>query len=665
MKLYRLLFCILAMGTARPCAAAPPPMRFLDRVEGDYLCGIRAGAAAGEVESLFAGAGCAVEEIAPGATLHRIRTPKGLRLEEFVYRRRTGGASPIEYIEPNYLVKAQAVPNDSRFGELYALLNRGTDGGVEGADIRASQAWEIATGGGVVVAVIDSGIDCRHPDLAPNIWRNDGEIPGNGVDDDGNGYIDDLLGWDFANGDPDPDDDYGHGTHCAGIIAAAGDNGIGVAGVCWRARIVPLKFLGASGYGTIADAVAAIHYARRCGARVINASWGGPSRSRALEEAILAAQAEGIVVIAAAGNGGSDNDQTRFYPAGYDCPNLVAVAATDRRDLLAPFSCYGGSSVHLGAPGDAILSTVPGGGYAVKSGTSMAAPHAAGAAALLLARDPSLGCTEVVAALLGGTTPLPSLAGRVRSGGRLNLLKVLDPSSDGSPPDPVTDLRAAGGGPGTVVLRWSVPEDTDGAVVRYRIGCSTNPLDETAGWNAERWDYLRSAAASGAEEEFAVEGLERGVAYHFEIVAYDRCGNPSPPSNTASARTGCEDPAAHRVSFLVEEEAGSIRLFASLEPGARSPHHACDAYVAVSVSGGPLLFFGDRKGHEGSLIPFAKGFEVSNGTVLIGTARKPVPKEGCDYRVFGVLVPKAVSPLDSSRWASNLACVSYEAHPPQ
>ncbi len=534
MKLYRVLFCALALGIARPCAAAPPPPRLPDRVESDYLCGIRTGAAAGEIESFFAGAGCAVEEVAPGAPLRRIRTPKGLRIEEFVRRRRTSGASPIEYIEPNYVVKAQAVPNDSRFGELYALLNRGTGGGVEGADIRASQAWEIAVGGEIVVAVIDSGVDYRHPDLAPNIWRNDGEVPGNGADDDGNGYVDDLRGWDFANGDPDPDDDLGHGTHCAGIIAAAGNNGIGVAGVCWRARIVPLKFLGAYGQGTIADAVAAIHYARRCGARVINASWGGPYRSRAIEEAILAAQAEGIVVTAAAGNGGTDNDQTRFYPAGYDCPNLVAVAATDRRDLLAPFSCYGGSSVHLGAPGDAILSTVPGGGYAVKSGTSMAAPHAAGAAALLLARDPSMECTEVVAALLGGTTPLPSLAGRVRSGGRLNLLKVLDPSSDDSPPDPVTDLRAAEGGPGTVVLRWSVPEDADGAVVRYRVGCSSAPSAEAAGWNAERWAYLRSAAAPGAEEEFAVEGLECGVECHFEIVAYDRCGNPSPPSNTAS-----------------------------------------------------------------------------------------------------------------------------------
>ena len=275
----------------------------------------------------------------------------------------------------NYRLYADAVtPNDPLFPLLWGLNNTGQTGGAAGADISAPAAWSTTTGSaGVVIADVDTGVAYDHPDLAANMWHNPGEIPANGIDDDLNGYVDDVYGINAITGSGDPYDDNGHGTHTSGTMAAVGNNGIGVTGVAWQARIMALKFLPAVGTGTDADAIACIDYVvdmkenRGVNVVAINASYGGGGYNALERAAINAAGAAGIVFCAAAGNGGDDgigddNDATPHYPSSYDCANIIAVAATDDVDALADFSNYGAKSVDLAAPGVGILSTVPAAG---------------------------------------------------------------------------------------------------------------------------------------------------------------------------------------------------------------------------------------------------------------------------------------------------------------
>jgi subtilisin family serine protease len=270
----------------------------------------------------------------------------------------------VIYVEPNYYHYAAAEPDDPGFNLLWGLHNTGqiVDGvaGTADADIDAPEAWDVTTGSDdVVVAVIDSGLDFSHPDLAGNVWANPGEVPGNGLDDDGNGYVDDVRGWDFLNDDnaPAPNDASAHGTHVAGTIAAVGNDGTGIAGVSWHAQIMSLRTLNAYGAGDTAAAVLAFEYANAMGADVINCSWGGAGYSQALKDAIEASSA---LVVCAAGNSGSDTDAVPHYPAAYDSPNIVSVAATDADDSLAAFSNYGAVSVDVAAPGVNIYSCTPG-----------------------------------------------------------------------------------------------------------------------------------------------------------------------------------------------------------------------------------------------------------------------------------------------------------------
>ena len=357
----------------------------------------------------------------------------------------------VEFVEPNYVLRAKRIPNDRSFGEQWGLRNLGHFGGKSGADVGATLAWDAVTGSGAIVAVVDTGVSYKHPDLAGNAWTNAADAP-NGLDDDGDGFDDDVYGADFIENDSNPDDDGGHGTHVAGIIGAQGNNGIGITGVNWDVNVMALKFLDENGEGNTADAANAIDYAVAHGARVINASWGGPSFSMALYGSIKRAGERGALVVAAAGNEGVNADVKPDYPAAFDLPNVVSVAATDRSDRLLDFSNYGSKSVDLAAPGDDVFSTVPTvadpSGYASFSGTSMAAPFVSGAAALYLARFPQASADQVKAALMQSTDRLPTLSGRTVSGGRLNVARALGasapptrPARDTTPPSAFALIR--------------------------------------------------------------------------------------------------------------------------------------------------------------------------------------------------------------------------------
>jgi thermitase len=296
---------------------------------------------------------------------------------------------------------------DPQLADQWALQGDGPMG--------AASAWSRITGGDVTVAVVDTGVDLSHRDLAPNLWTNPGEVPGNGIDDDGDGLVDDVHGADFVNRDGDPTDDNGHGTHVAGIVAARGNNGVGVAGLAWRARIMAVKVLGPDASGDMATVAEGVRYAVAHGARVINLSLTGPSPGADLAAAVAEAAAADVLVVAAAGNTHADDDAIAAYPAALDAPNLVAVTSSDQRGALAPSASFGRASVDLAAPGEEILSTARGGGYELRSGSSMAAAQVSGAAVLLASARPGLGWEGMRAALLGSARPtsLPVAAGRL------------------------------------------------------------------------------------------------------------------------------------------------------------------------------------------------------------------------------------------------------------
>ena len=353
----------------------------------------------------------------------------------------------VEYAEPNYYQYATGTPNDALFGLLWGMHNTGQTvngtAGIPDADIDAPEAWDITTGSSsVVVAVVDSGVSTLSVvnDLSGNIWSNPGEIPENGIDDDSNGYVDDVVGWDFVFDDNSPNDANGHGTHVAGTVAAVGNNSTGVTGVSWSTKIMALRFLDARGSGSTEDAISAILYANAKGAHVINNSWGGGGYNQSLKDAIDASSA---VVVCAAGNGGSDligddNDAVPFYPSSYTSSNLIAVAATDQNDNRASFSNYGPTSVDVAAPGVNILSTLSTGGYGYLAGTSMAAPHVAGLAALIHTGSSSassgnrtLAATDIIQTIKDTVDPLSSLSGVIATGGRINAYTAVSSGGNG------------------------------------------------------------------------------------------------------------------------------------------------------------------------------------------------------------------------------------------
>jgi len=368
--------------------------------------------------------------------------------------RELSARADVAYVEPNYVVRAIAVPNDPRFGELWGMQNTGQsilgNPGTPGADISAVSAWNVSTGSRAnVVGVIDTGVDYTHPDLAANIWSaptgftvNIGGLP--------IVCLAGSHGFNAITNVCNPLDDNNHGSHVSGTIGASGNNGIGVVGVNWTASIMGSKFLGAAGVGLTSHAINAIEFtiqakaafASTSGAnvRVLSNSWGGGGFSQAVLDEINRANANDMLFVAAAGNASSDNDATPQYPSNYNAPNVVAVAATDNRDELASFSNYGLNTVHLGGPGVNVLSTTIGANYSYFSGTSMATPHVSGAAALILSRC-ALNTANLKTNILNNVDLIPSLSGRTTTGGRLNVNKAIRACSAPAAPPPASPVR--------------------------------------------------------------------------------------------------------------------------------------------------------------------------------------------------------------------------------
>jgi subtilisin family serine protease len=337
-------------------------------------------------------------------------------------------------VERNFRMFAfQTAPNDTfyKFGLMWGLSNNGSTGGTANVDVDAPEAWTVTEGSpDVVVGILDTGVSQVHPDLKAQLWENPREVPNNNLDDDNNGYIDDVRGWDFIDNDNVPSDQNMHGTHVAGTIAAEKNNSRGVVGVAPGIKIVSLRVLNAQGEGDTAGVMGAIQYAiklRKAGVnlRVINLSLGGGDSTESFKEALVEADRAGILVVAAAGNDTNDNDVKPTYPASYDVPNVISVAAIDSKGLLASFSNYGARSVDVAAPGTFIWSTFPFGFYFFLDGTSMAAPHVSGVAALVYSRNPNLQPAQVVSILRNSVKRISGLEGKMVSPGVVSALNAL------------------------------------------------------------------------------------------------------------------------------------------------------------------------------------------------------------------------------------------------
>jgi uncharacterized repeat protein (TIGR01451 family) len=563
------------------------------------------------VERLAVGA-----EIVSGLRLARV-APDDLELSLALLKAR----SDVLYAEPNYLRFKSVAPNDPRYTEQWGLQNTGQFSGVAGADIDAEQAWNSTTGNrNVVVAVIDEGIDVSHQDLHANVWQNPGETPGNNIDDDGNGFTDDINGYDFFHNDatvydgpgtnPDGSTIDAHGTHVAGIVGAVGNNGIGSSGVNWEVSLMSLKFLGPDG-GSVADAVRASNYAKSmlelwissagtkgANVHVLNNSYGGGGFSQAELDAIKALNSANILFVAAAGNESEDNDAIPSYPASYDVPNVISVASTTRREQLSNFSNKGSLSVHLGAPGSEIVSTMPGNLYGFLSGTSMASPHVAGTAALVLALHPTFSSTRVRAAILFGTDPISALDNITITGGRLNAAKALLNASDTdtTAPSVISNLHTTFQDDRLVTLQWTAPGDdgNNGQASLYEIRFA----DQTA--SSPILLAFKKPAVAGSAESLTLNIPFRHPSGSFVIQTIDNAGNKSDSTVPVSVSpTDLADPYSVTTSAASALSTGGQHLFVQNDDSIVSQSlpfsfpHFDHFYSFVSVSTNGTLYLGN------------------------------------------------------------------------
>lgn len=411
-------------------AKAETPLKKVDAVPGEYVVRLKQNMMSLQSKAQLSQAlGAYVKSTIPSQNIVVVKRPT---FETTISAVKTLSLNPlVDVAEPNYIYHINKTPNDPMLGQLWGMKNIGqTDSqghtGVTGVDIDAEKAWDIETGSDkMVVAIIDTGIDFNHADLKDNLWTNEVEANGKaGIDDDGNGVIDDIHGFNAITGTGNAMDDQGHGSHCAGTIGAKGDDGKGIVGVNWNVKMMAVKFLDENGSGSLENAIKAIDYATKMGAKVMSNSWGGGGFSQTLFDAIKRTEDAGALFIAAAGNDGLNNDSYDTYPANYDVKNMISVAAIDNGGAKAGFSNYGKSKVHLAAPGVNIYSST-GGSYDSWSGTSMATPHVSGVAALVWAHEPNMTAANVKSRLLQTTKPLASLRGKVKTGGMVNAYNAL------------------------------------------------------------------------------------------------------------------------------------------------------------------------------------------------------------------------------------------------
>uniref|UniRef100_A0A832A077 Uncharacterized protein n=1 Tax=Desulfacinum infernum TaxID=35837 RepID=A0A832A077_9BACT len=452
----------------------------------------------------------------PSARVHRVRLTGQRSVEEALemLRRRP----EVRYAEPNYVRHpASVVPNDPYFPQQWGL-----------DVIQMPQAWGETVGSpSVLMAVVDTGLETTHPDVQANVWVNPGERCGNGVDDDRDGYVDNCHGIDVIHATGEVSDPEGHGTYVTGIAAAVGNNEIGMAGTAWRVSVMPIKYLGPSG-GTVADFLEVVEFARARGVRIMNLSFGAYSFSQAEKDAIAASS--GILFVAAAGNDRLNNDFYPLYPASYDLPNLLSVAASTVSDALAFFSNYGIQTVHLAAPGVDILGAAPGGGYDTGSGTSAATAFVSGAAALVVSRSPTMSPTDVKHRLLRTTDPSPYLS-KILTGGRLNVFRALTEAPSGPYIYRIIPKQAAHGA--LVILRGASFTDTPGSVL-----FAGNVQGTVVSWSDEKIVVqvpqeavsgevrVRTAQGESPPVLFQIAEVPSGIRYWFAEVRAEKGQKP-------------------------------------------------------------------------------------------------------------------------------------------
>lgn len=613
-----LLSAALASWGARADAPAEPP----ESPRG-VMVAFQPEASPSRRVSALARVGIAPDQAVGNKRMARVALPMPLdegRVREIVSTLRQDPA--IRVAEPDYRVRAMAAPNDTDFRLLWGLHNSGQTGGLADADIDAMEAWELTTGSAsVVVAVIDTGVDYTHPDLRDNILRNSEGGP---------------FGYDFINEDPDPMDDAGHGTHVAGTIGARGNNGAGITGVCQNVRIMPLKFLDVRGGGSVSDAIECIDFAIDNGAHVMSNSWGGGGYSELLREAIQRARKAGILFVAASGNDASDNDDEPTYPASYrsECDNVLSVAASDDSDALAGFSNFGRATVDLAAPGTAIRSTLPGGAYGLLSGTSMAAPHVSGVAALILSQYPTITPIQLRTRLLANVDRPASLHGRVRAG-RLNAHAALlpDPIAPGAPGSFSATHRSSD----AVRLSWVAPGDDAmaGTAAGYDLRYSPSPIDALNFTGALPASAVPDPAPARTTQAVLLAGLAPDRDYYFALQAMDNVGNASDLAVCGPVRTLA---ASLRVSALADDAERTPR-FSGTSSWARSTEQSASPVRSYTDSPGAPY----RNRQDTALSQIEPTLLAGYSPVLAFRARTDLER---DYDFIHI----EISPDDGASW---------------
>lgn len=554
-----------------------------------------------------------------GGDMLRLKLPAGIDPFEAIAAMKDD--QRVSYAEPNQIItldefQANTTPPQENQGQqgqngepndldpkLWGLKNTGQTGGTAGADVSAVDAWKINTGdssdNGPLIAVIDTGIDYNHPDLKDNMWTNPGEIAGDGIDNDGNGVVDDMHGYYPAANSGNPMDGHSHGTHCAGTIAGVGDNGQGVTGVMQDARLMAVKIFSDSGRTTAADIVKGINYTTRMGADITSNSWGGGGYSQAIKDAFASNDALHVI---AAGNSNYDNDTRDNFPSNYELDNIVAVAATNHDDRKASFSQWGAKNVDVSAPGRNIWSTTPGESYGNKSGTSMATPHVSGGAGLIMSQFPNASNAEVKTRLIYGSDRVDALNDISVSDGRVNFANSMedDKIAPGSP----NDFGASTVNSRGATLSWtSVGDDkwANGAAQGVEILVSDKPIAQT---NEPQAVALSGAAEVGelASYKYSVTPSESDRTVHFGMQSIDNAANRSQMKTTSVVIPGAEvalsdDFESQEVKFQgsgdfhVADVEGRGKVFSTASSAATGPSALTSPVIDLSEKTGAYLKF--------------------------------------------------------------------------